>query len=159
MCSTAMRSLPPTRTMSHREPPSPNRHCVWISCKDAFCVADGSVRETSRQYSLHKLLVHLRVVLQQVLHHSSERLIVCHARCVRCVLPSILVSGVGGNLRRDVVANSLRDPVAIGEKRSELIIERLKDVAQAIQLGFRLMTTGLGRDRFDFSALVSKRNL
>lgn len=55
-----------------------------------------------------KLLIDMRVILHEVLHHLAERLIVRHARRVGRVLFGILVGNVGCHLRRDIVANAFR---------------------------------------------------
>jgi len=39
---------------------------------------------------------------------------------------------VGRDLGRNIVADALRDPVAVGEQRAELLVERLENVAQAV---------------------------
>src|ERR1019366_5072759 len=52
--------------------------------------------EALKRLVLHELLVHLRVVLQEVLHHHCQRLVVRHARSVRRVLLRVLV-GSGGH--------------------------------------------------------------
>jgi hypothetical protein len=56
---------------------------------------------------LHELLVDLRVILQEVLHHLGQGLIMCHARRVRRVLLRVLVGRVGGDLWCDVVAEAI----------------------------------------------------
>ena len=74
---------------------------------------------------LDELLVDLGVVLQEVLHHLGQRLVVRHARGVRRVLPGVLIGRVGGDLGRDVVADAFRDPIGVGEQRAELLVEGL----------------------------------
>ena len=56
---------------------------------------------------------------------------------------AFLVGRVGGDLGCDIFANSLRDPVGVGEQCAELFIERLEDVAQPIQLRLGLVAGGI----------------
>ena len=67
--------------------------------------------KTPERLVLDKLLVDLRVVFEEDLYHLAERLVVGHARRVRRVLLGVLIGLVGGDLRRDVVANPLPDAV------------------------------------------------
>jgi len=71
---------------------------------------------------LDELLVDLSVVLQEMLHHLGQRLVVGHACSMRRVLLRVLIGRVGGHLGGDV-SDALRDPVGVGEQRAELLIE------------------------------------
>ena len=83
--------------------------------------------EALEGFVLHKLLINLGVVLQEVLHHLRKRLVVGHARGVGRVLLGILVRRVGGDFRGDVVADALSDPIRVCEQNAELLIERARN--------------------------------
>ena len=101
--------------------------------------------EALERFIIDELFVHLRIVLQEVLHHLAQGLVVRHARGVRRVLLGVLVRRVGGDLRRDVLAYALGDAVGVGEQRAELLIECLEDVAQAVEFGLAFATSGVRR--------------
>ena len=81
-------------------------------------IADGS----AEGLVFDVLLVNFHVVFQQDLRHPSERLVVRHARGVRCVLLRVLVGRVRGDFRGDVFADALDDAVGIGEQCGEVLI-------------------------------------
>jgi hypothetical protein len=107
---------------------------------------------------LYELPIDLRVVRQEVLHYPRQSLVVRHPRGVRGVLPRVLVCGVGRNLGRDVVADAPGDPIRVREQGAELVVERLEDVAQLIELRLRLAPTSVGRNGLDFGVRVRRRD-
>ena len=64
-----------------------------------------------------------------------------------------------GDLRRNVVADALSDPVGVSEQRAELLIERLQDVAQAIELGLGLVAASIRRHRLDLGICIRQSDL
>ena len=92
---------------------------------------------------LHELLVDLRVVLQQVLHHLGQCLVVRHTRGVRGVFLRILVGRVGGDFRRDVFADAFGHPnrLTTQDYLRDLLIERAGIDEQDITL-FRGINNG-----------------
>ena len=96
---------------------------------------------------LHELLVNLGVIRQEMLHHLGERLVVRHACGMRRVFLRVLVCLIGGDFGGDVVSDALRYPVGVGEQGAELLIERLEDIAQAVDLGLGSVSGCIGRHR------------
>ncbi len=86
-------------------------------------------------FILYELLVGLRVVLQEVLHHFAQGLVEAHT--------DALVRLIGRHFRGYVVAYTLGDPVRFGEKGAELIVELPKYVAQVIEFSFCLVAACL----------------
>lgn len=80
------------------------------------------------------------------------------AVCGRVFL-GVLVGRVGGDLRRDVLANALGHPIGVGEQGGELLVEGLQDIAQPIQLGLALPPTRIRRHRFDLRIGVRQSDL
>ncbi len=62
----------------------------------------------------------------------TKRLIMGHSCRMRSVFLGILICRIGGNLRRDVISDALRDSVRIGEQCAELLVEGFQNIAQAI---------------------------
>lgn len=106
-----------------------------------------------------KLLVHLRVVLQQDLHDLAERQVMRHPGGVGGVLAGVAVGGIGGHLGGDVIANALGDPVGVGEQRAELLVEGVEDVAEAVQLGFGPASGRVSRNGLNLGLLVCQSDL
>ena len=94
-----------------------------------------------------------------MLHDLGQRLIVGHAGGVGRVLLRILVGRVGSNLGRDVVSDALCDSVGVGEERAEVLVERLEDVAQAVELRLRLVAVSIRRYRLNLRVLVLQGDL
>ncbi len=70
------------------------------------------------------------------------------------MVKTILVGGVGGNLGCDVFPDSAGYTISVREQRAEVIVERLEDIAQAVQVRLAFVGATFNRDRPDFRVIV-----
>ena len=76
------------------------------------------------------------------------------------VLHGVLVGRARYHFGRDLLGDDLADLVGILPiDIAELVVERLDNVAQLVQLRFRLASAATGRNRTDFGILVRKADL
>lgn len=99
---------------------------------------DKVTNRSSECLVLDKLLVNLRVVLEQAEHDSGECLVVLDSGGGWCVFQSVLVGGICGDLWRDVLLDAAEDAVAVVEQSPELIVEGLENVAETVEFGLGL---------------------
>jgi hypothetical protein len=99
------------------------------------------------------------VVGKQVHHDSLQGLVVFNAGVLLVrIAHGVLVGFVGSHLHRDFLADDLADFVGVFPLDiAELVIERLDDVAQAIQLRLGFAAAAAGGNRLDFRILVGAK--
>jgi hypothetical protein len=75
---------------------------------------------------------------------------------LRGVLFGVLKRGIRRDLGGDVVTDALDDPISVTEQGSEVLVERLQNVAQSIQFRFVLEAAAIHGRGGDFGFGVRK---
>lgn len=122
---------------------------------------DGVAQPFLERRVVAELLEQLGVVGQEVDHDALQRGVVLDpGGFLVVVLHGVLVGGIRRYLGRDLLGDNLADLVAVFPiDVAELVVERLDDVAQLVQLRFRFAATATGRHRSDFGILIRKADL
>src|SRR5581483_11477287 len=104
------------------------------------CGKDGVGQPLAERWIVAELLEKFGVVGQQIRNDPLKRLIVLDAGVLPVgVLLRVLVGFIGRYLRRYLLSDHLPDFVSVFPVDvAKLLIERLDDVAQAVQFRFRL---------------------
>lgn len=125
------------------------------------CYREDRVRQPLPERGIvAELLEQLRMIGQEICHDALERFVVLDARVLAVgMFHGVLIRFIRRHLRGNLFADHCLDLVAVLPiDIAELIIERLDDVAESIEFGFRLSTATARRDGTDFGILVRKCN-
>lgn len=103
--------------------------------------------------------VNLRVVLQKREHDLGQGFVVLDTSGGGSVLFRVLVCRVGGHFRGDVFPDTAGHSVGVAEERAKVFVERLQNVAQAVEFRLGFAPAAFDRHRTNLRVVIGEGDL